>query len=430
MAKCGTLNAIILAVLATVAIVFAVSVSSRLALAGSAADLKCTQNGGTVKDGKCVYPTIEAPIKPPAGEPAPENPDSKPEPEMPACTPDAKRKCFEGNVYSFDSCGNRGDVWSECGPHSTCRVIEGAAKCLCEEGYEKKEGTCVSAENMQATKRCDGNTLFWYGDRGTQGNAIALCDAENMICAETGCACVAGYDMQSGICWKTEVANSGKEAVAGATNNCPAGMAFIPAGSFTMGCSPGDTACDDTEKPAKQVTLSKSFCMDIHEYQENDSDLPKVRLNWGDAKRLCEAQGKRLPTEAEWEYAARAGTTTKYYWGDTMDGDYAWYNENSENYLHPVGQKRANAYGLHDMVGNASEWVEDCYNGKWYDVMPERDPLNTNTDCGHRVRYWVLRGGSSNSDATRVRVSGRDYNTWIAKRGEGRNLGFRCAKDF
>ena len=92
-----------------------------------------------------------------------------------------------------------------------------------------------------------------------------------------------------------------------------------------------------------------------------------------------------LPTEAQWEYACRAGTTTTYYWGDTMDGAYAWYNNNSGSTTHPVGTKKPNAWGLYDMSGNVWEWCRDWYGTLAYGTDPEGSASGS---------YRVLRGGS------------------------------------
>jgi len=136
-----------------------------------------------------------------------------------------------------------------------------------------------------------------------------------------------------------------------------------------------------------------------------------------EAKAYCAAVGGRLPTEAEWEYAARAGSRERYY--DTLS-EIAWFEDDSDDSPHPVGQKAANAYGLYDMLGNVSEWVLDRYYNKYDDTTDEiEEPLPPNSSA-------VTRGGAWHSNAKGLRASNRieverdyaDYDT-----------GFRCAID-
>ncbi len=98
-------------------------------------------------------------------------------------------------------------------------------------------------------------------------------------------------------------------------------------------------------------------------------------------------KGYRLPTEAEWEYACRTGTTTVYYWGDEMDGNYCWYCDNSGEQIRSSGQKKPNAWGLYDMSGNVWEWCSDCYGDYSSDYV--KNPAGPATGS-----YRVFRGGS------------------------------------
>ena len=224
------------------------------------------------------------------------------------------------------------------------------------------------------------------------------------------------------------------------TGPCKPDMCYVPAGRFYMGCSPGDKDCAYHEKPAKQVNLSKGYCVDKYEVSQEDfeiqmdylpgenqdcPDCPVGGVTYNVAKEYCKAAGKRLPTEAEWEKAARAGTATKYYWGDELNDSYAWSARNSKDTTHPVGETEPNGYGLYDMLGNVNEWVRDCYYNEWYKMLPDEDPVNDRqANCS--VFGAVIRGGGYPGDAWDLRVSARD---WAPVDKKGRHIGFRCVAD-
>jgi formylglycine-generating enzyme required for sulfatase activity len=150
-----------------------------------------------------------------------------------------------------------------------------------------------------------------------------------------------------------------------------------------------------------------------------------VNVIWEDAKAFCEHYGYSLPTEAQWEYAARAGTTTHWSSGNAEQqlGQYAWFLGNSGNRVQPVGGKLPNPLGLYDMHGNAWEWVTDCYDGGAYTHRKELtvDPLET----GGRCLLRVLRGGAFWREARILRSADR-YRVvpgfWVDDRG------FRCVR--
>lgn len=220
------------------------------------------------------------------------------------------------------------------------------------------------------------------------------------------------------------------------TTNPRDGQAYIwvPPGRFTMGCSPGDPECEDDEKPAHVVEIGRGFWIARTEVTERQyrktapavdtaragaMDVPATAVAWADAKAYCEAAGGRLPTEAEWEYAARAGTSTRYY--DSLPA-IAWFADNSDGRARPVGAKAANAFGLHDMLGNVSEWVRDRYYNEYDDTSDDatvEEPLAGNAS-------GVARGGSWVSEARGVRVSRR---LGIPPDAEEPHIGFRCAAD-
>jgi formylglycine-generating enzyme required for sulfatase activity len=204
---------------------------------------------------------------------------------------------------------------------------------------------------------------------------------------------------------------------------------WIPPGTFEMGCSDGDVECVANEKPARTVTLTRGFWIGETEvtqaaYQkvsgQNPSTskgaaLPVDNVNWHDAQSYCEAVGMRLPTEAEWEYAARAGSLHSRY-GDLVS--IAWYRWNSEGKTHDVGQKRANAWGLHDTLGNLWEWMAD-----WHSA----NLSNSETDPGGPAvgEYRSTRGGNFNVAPPVLRVSVRRRDP-PGRRSD--YIGFRCVE--
>jgi formylglycine-generating enzyme required for sulfatase activity len=207
---------------------------------------------------------------------------------------------------------------------------------------------------------------------------------------------------------------------------------WIPPGSFRMGCSPGDRECSDDESPAHNVTITKGFWIgqtlvtqEAYQKVTGDSsshfkgaELPVEKVSWGQARDYCEKVGGRLPTEAEWEYAARAGSSSARY-GD-LDG-VAWYAGNSGDKTHPVATKQPNAFTLYDMLGNVQQWVSDRYSAQYYGTSVSSDPPGPSSG-GDRV----LRGGSYDKSPRAVRVSKR------GKDGPGdhdNDFGFRCVGD-
>ncbi len=191
----------------------------------------------------------------------------------------------------------------------------------------------------------------------------------------------------------------------------PLEMVWCPPGTFMMGAPTNEQDSDAREAPQHQVTLTHGFWMGKYEVTQaqwlavmgskpsnhtGDLSLPVEPVSWDDCQKFATAlnalgQGTfRLPTEAEWEYAYRAGTTTRFYWGDdpsgSQSGNYAWYYHNSGLTTHPVGGKLANAWGLYDMSGNAYEWCQD-WDGS-YATGAISDPGGPSTGS-----LRVLRGG-------------------------------------
>jgi formylglycine-generating enzyme required for sulfatase activity len=208
--------------------------------------------------------------------------------------------------------------------------------------------------------------------------------------------------------------------VAGQTRVNPADgltYVYIPPGTFTMGCSPGDSECFYNEKPPHTEQIARAFwlsqtpvtqaawekVMGDNPSHFKGAQLPVESVDWIQAVEYCGKVGGRLPTEIEWEYAARAGTTRARY-GD-LDA-VAWYLRNSGGKTHPVGLKQANAWGLFDMLGNVLEWTVD------------------NAD-NYNASVKNLRGGSWSLPSRFVRASDR----FVPTVGYN-NIGFRCVGEF
>jgi formylglycine-generating enzyme required for sulfatase activity len=216
---------------------------------------------------------------------------------------------------------------------------------------------------------------------------------------------------------------------------------WISPGTFSMGCSSGDHDCSFDEKPLHTVKISHGFWMGQTVVTEDaykrfaaashrpmpappnvqgwsHGNFPMVNVSWEDAQAFCQWGGGRLPTEAEWEYAARAGSTEARY--GPID-QIAWYASNSGTGIHPVAQKQPNKFGLYDVLGNVWKWVADWESDKYYETSPSTDPMGPESGGDH-----VLRGGSwvSNPKDVRVSVRGRTKQTSGAP-----SIGFRCVQE-
>ena len=237
-------------------------------------------------------------------------------------------------------------------------------------------------------------------------------------------------------------------------------MLLVPAGTFTMGCSASTGwACFSDESPTHQVTLTQAFYMGRYEVTQaqwtakmgsnpsyfvpangysSDTTKPVERVSWNmiasGSTSFMYLTGLRLPTEAEWEYAYRAGTSTAFHSyalsptegqpngfdDDTLLGNIAWYNANAGGQTHAVGGKLANALGLHDMSGNVWEWCQDWYSSTYYASSPLTNPTGPATGSSR-----LVRGGNWGGYSRFCRASKRGGQT---PDGDYNNYGFRVAR--
>ena len=241
----------------------------------------------------------------------------------------------------------------------------------------------------------------------------------------------------TGLPWRVKDKSSGIE------------MLLVPPGKFVMGMSPGDTQAGDSEKPAHEVTLTQPFYLGRTEVTQaqwvkvlgnnpsshkwidegftikessarDDTDpLPVETVSWNNCQQFCAKTKLRLPTEAEWEYACRAGVRKPTY--GALD-DIAWFDKNSSGTTHIVGKKLPNALGFYDMLGNVFEWCSDIYGSGYYKSCEDGviDPKGASEGLDR-----VLRGGgwsnvSGNCRSSTRYVSGPD--------SRGYYLGFRVAR--
>ena len=277
------------------------------------------------------------------------------------------------------------------------------------------------------------NSMAWATVLEQAPNAAVVLDAA-----------VRAKIVASGFPWRVRDNSSGIE------------MLLIPGGTFTMGCSASTSyGCSSSESPNHQVTLSKAFYLGKTEVTQAqwqakmgsnpsyfqppnytlDTSRPVEHVSWNDIAGFNTATGLRLPSEAEWEYACRGGTTTAFHSmpgypngtnDDRLLGGIAWYSGNngpsgSSTYgTKPVAGKAANAFGMYDMSGNVWEWCNDWYGSTYYSTSPSMDPAGPSSGS-----YRVVRGGGWITYSGGCRSSYRDD---IDPDDRGNNIGFRVAR--
>jgi formylglycine-generating enzyme required for sulfatase activity len=374
---------------------------------------------------------------------------------------DDRTDTCEGGRVCRDNCQIRG----LCGD----QVIMNA------QGYEQ------SCPNAPESFGCGGRCVDTLGDPANCGGCGVACDPRGETCEAGTCALREGFERCGGevVNLQTDRENCGRCGVACARNEvcdggacgelvAPAGYVRIEPGEFTMG-SPANELERRDDETQHRVTITRAFALKATEVTQaewravmgtNPSSFancgdtcPVETVSWFDAvdyvNRLSDAEGLarcyaddadrtfagldcagyRLPTEAEWEYAARAGTVTAFYTGDitqpydcdpvdpNLDAA-GWFCGNAGETTHPVGEKQPNAWGLHDMHGNVFEWVHDVYDA--YPAGDVVDPLGPAAGV-HRVN----RGGSWGSGARRARAALRYGND---PDNRNNNFGFRPAR--
>ena len=256
---------------------------------------------------------------------------------------------------------------------------------------------------------------------------------------------------------KTEIQ---KKAIATDNHRSDDELVMIAAGCFIMGSENGN----QNELPSHEICISDfkigKYEVDQKNFQSTmgfnpsplvKADHPVESVTWLDARAYCKKRGLRLPTEAEWEYAARGGTKTEYYWGDELAGKKGNFCDSlcvlnkrdsnlTDGYKHsaPVGSFPPNPFGLYDMAGNLSEWVQDWMDidTNYYMVSPKQDPVGPRPDLdacmgvscsgAFSVTQKIFRSGSWNKQAEAMRSAHRG-DAHFQLRLEG--IGFRCAKN-
>ncbi len=260
-----------------------------------------------------------------------------------------------------------------------------------------------------------------------------------VVFAMAGTACNRGYKPPKPS-WPTGVP---KELAVDLGNGVRLEMALIPAGEFMMGSPDADGNAANSEKPPHRVRITKPFYLGKYLVTQEQWETvmggnpsgfqgpknPVETVSWDDCQTFLDKLKAKsgpgggtfqLPSEAQWEYACRAGTTTRYCFGDEEPGldEYGWYRTNSDSKTHPVGEKKPNAWGLYDMHGNVWEWCQDWFSEGYYANSPADDPSGPTTGSDH-----VVRGGLWRRPARSCRSANRGHVKEPG--GLGNDLGFR-----
>jgi formylglycine-generating enzyme required for sulfatase activity len=348
---------------------------------------------------------------------------------------DVVRLTVCGDGYSSDgqTCTDIDECATDnggCGSGANCTNTTGSHTCECLPGYSDVDGECLDIDECSLnTDDCD---------------AKATC---TNIAGTYTCACKAGYSGDGRSCTALSAGGLWTRATTGGQT---VQFSVIPAGTYQMGAPSSDTESSQNEKPVHTVNITRPFLLSRHEVTQElyvsltgtnpssnsgNTSAPVERVSWFDAVSFCNklsddeglsraydasnimtlaSPGYRLPTEAEWEYAARAGTTGSRY--GTI-GDIAWYAVNATS-TKTVGGKTANAWNLYDMLGNVAEWANDNY--VTYPSATVTDPTTATVTTNS-----VARGGGYTRASSYIRATQRFPYERTATSAE---LGFRCAR--
>ncbi len=311
-------------------------------------------------------------------------------------------------------------------------------------------GTFTSAQQVSITCATSGATIKYTTDGSTPSATVGTTySAAITISSTTTIKAVAikTGSTESSVAAATFTINTIQPPVGGASVTVDLGggvsieMIKISAGTFQMGDT--NAGAFGNESPVHSVTITKDFYIGKYELTQKQwtkvmgttpyttasfvgDNNPVYSVSWNDCQSFTSSMNSsystygtfRLPTEAEWEYACRAGSTTSYYWGATVSDGYLWYSANSGSRMQSVGGKTPNAWGLYDMSGNAMEWCSDWAGENYYSTSPGTDPQGPVTGT-----YRIVRGGGYGGSAGSCRSGYRSTDKTPTTKAV--NLGFR-----